>query len=358
MAKVGEGDPRWLVENRADGRNVNNWHWTEKNCLGWTQEKLPLILQKEFYQSEKINIRVKSVPTIKGECTANNRKGKTFFLFELDIKALWQAEVKLPPSSTSSSEIDEEEPVEKKVFIDGDFFIPTYDDETEPPRVKVSITGDGSGDKEVYNKVEAIVKKEGVEFVKKAIAEYLVQLREYFSVKVVHSPNSPTTASTTTSADLQQKMNTTSSAGSPTTKPSTGNTKTLTLKEEFKASPMDSYDYFVNPDKIKVFTQSDCVFENKEGGKFSLYGGFITGTNQKLVPGSQLVQKWRMGSWPTDVYSTVTINFTVEDTPSTKVEIVQSGIPYEEYDKTLEGWKVNILDRLIRVFGLGSRLVY
>ena len=27
MAKWGEGDPRWIVEERADGTNVNNWHW-------------------------------------------------------------------------------------------------------------------------------------------------------------------------------------------------------------------------------------------------------------------------------------------------------------------------------------------
>ena len=27
MAKWGEGDPRWIVEDRTDGTNVNNWHW-------------------------------------------------------------------------------------------------------------------------------------------------------------------------------------------------------------------------------------------------------------------------------------------------------------------------------------------
>ena len=27
MAKWGEGDPRWIVEDRTDGKNVNNWHW-------------------------------------------------------------------------------------------------------------------------------------------------------------------------------------------------------------------------------------------------------------------------------------------------------------------------------------------
>ena len=29
MAKWGEGDPRWIVEERSDGTNVNNWHWLD-----------------------------------------------------------------------------------------------------------------------------------------------------------------------------------------------------------------------------------------------------------------------------------------------------------------------------------------
>lgn len=30
MAKWGEGDPRWIVEERPDATNVNNWHWYGK----------------------------------------------------------------------------------------------------------------------------------------------------------------------------------------------------------------------------------------------------------------------------------------------------------------------------------------
>jgi len=35
MAKWGEGDPRWIVEERPDATNVNNWHWyvTRLNCV-------------------------------------------------------------------------------------------------------------------------------------------------------------------------------------------------------------------------------------------------------------------------------------------------------------------------------------
>ena len=39
MAKWGEGDPRWIVEERPDATNVNNWHWTEKNADAWSKAK-------------------------------------------------------------------------------------------------------------------------------------------------------------------------------------------------------------------------------------------------------------------------------------------------------------------------------
>lgn len=71
MAKWGEGDPRWIVEVRPDGTNVNNWHWyacprqtwsqfyfivlkklfslgwigrTEKNASHWSKERLKQLL--------------------------------------------------------------------------------------------------------------------------------------------------------------------------------------------------------------------------------------------------------------------------------------------------------------------------
>ena len=35
MALWGKGDPRWIVEERPDSKNVNNWHWwvTLSFCL-------------------------------------------------------------------------------------------------------------------------------------------------------------------------------------------------------------------------------------------------------------------------------------------------------------------------------------
>ena len=43
MAKWGEGDPRWIVEERPDATNVNNWHWTERNADKWSKEKIKVV---------------------------------------------------------------------------------------------------------------------------------------------------------------------------------------------------------------------------------------------------------------------------------------------------------------------------
>ena len=35
---------RWIVEDRPDGTNVNNWHWTEKNADSWSKNKIKVEL--------------------------------------------------------------------------------------------------------------------------------------------------------------------------------------------------------------------------------------------------------------------------------------------------------------------------
>ena len=44
MAKVGEGDARWIVADRADGANVNAWHWEERDVLPWAKRRLQELL--------------------------------------------------------------------------------------------------------------------------------------------------------------------------------------------------------------------------------------------------------------------------------------------------------------------------
>ena len=54
MAKWGEGDPRWIVEERPDATNVNNWHWTEKNADQWSKAKIKVIINLKLKVTEII----------------------------------------------------------------------------------------------------------------------------------------------------------------------------------------------------------------------------------------------------------------------------------------------------------------
>ena len=103
MAKWGEGDPRWIVEERPDATNVNNWHWSEKNADNWSKQKLkegdhilffPLklseFIQELFDNFEMTDPNVGTVTKLNldscsGEARVNNRKGKIIVFFEWNI---------------------------------------------------------------------------------------------------------------------------------------------------------------------------------------------------------------------------------------------------------------------------------
>ena len=42
-AQIGEGDGRWIVKEREDGANCNNWHWTTKDVSGHVKDALKTV---------------------------------------------------------------------------------------------------------------------------------------------------------------------------------------------------------------------------------------------------------------------------------------------------------------------------
>merc|ERR1711959_388280 len=87
MAKWGEGDGRWIVEDRKDGANVNGWHWSEKDVTKQCKEKLGSMLGPvgdgtfEFVSVDKFD----------GFVNLCNRKGKLKVTYSLDVGLKWKA---------------------------------------------------------------------------------------------------------------------------------------------------------------------------------------------------------------------------------------------------------------------------
>jgi hypothetical protein len=67
MAKWGEGDPRWIVEERPDATNVNNWHWAEKNADTWSKSKLKELFVDFVIEDSKIgNVIIEEMEKCEG----------------------------------------------------------------------------------------------------------------------------------------------------------------------------------------------------------------------------------------------------------------------------------------------------
>ncbi|KAD1527670.1 hypothetical protein E3N88_20807 [Mikania micrantha] len=134
MAKYGEGDKRWIVEDRPDGANVHNWHWSETDCLEWSKNLLSKLLADQTILSGEQNlfIKTKKVEKVEGEAYVNVRKGKIIPGYELSVSINWQGE--------------EKDSDGKSVLVaDGVVEIPYISDENadEDPDVRVIVKDEG-----------------------------------------------------------------------------------------------------------------------------------------------------------------------------------------------------------------------
>lgn len=84
---------------------------------------------------------------------------------------------------------------------------------------------------------------------------------------------------------------------------------------------------------------SKAKIEASEGGKFSAYDGYITGTNVEIFPHKKIVQKWRTTEFETnDEDSTLEILFTQKE-DYTLVSLTHTNIPEGQGDRYKKGWK-------------------
>lgn len=75
MAKFGEGDKRWIVQERPDGANVHNWHWNEKDCLPWAKKRLGELLENvSILEGEGgLWIQTTNIESVTGDAYVNIR---------------------------------------------------------------------------------------------------------------------------------------------------------------------------------------------------------------------------------------------------------------------------------------------
>lgn len=172
MAKWGEGDPRWIVEERPDAVNVNNWHWTEKEATPWSRETFELLFKgMEIEQSNIGKATIESLGTVQGEACINNRKAKLIYIYDFDIELKWSGRVN-----------------GKDQLVNGIIRIPNLSDENDTDEIDVSVTvndDDKKAHPEISEALKEMIRKSGTNLLRAKCEQYVKMLKTEFSGGVI-----------------------------------------------------------------------------------------------------------------------------------------------------------------------------
>uniref|UniRef100_A0A2M4ANB2 Putative activator of 90 kDa heat shock protein atpase log 1 n=1 Tax=Anopheles triannulatus TaxID=58253 RepID=A0A2M4ANB2_9DIPT len=349
MAKWGEGDPRWIVEERPDATNVNNWHWTEKNATPWSKDKLQALLDGFVISGHGQECKITKIEKMEGEATANNRKGKLIFFYEWNIVLLWAGRCN-----------DEE--------VTGKVTIPNLSEENDVDEVELTVSLDSSN--AASEKLKQFMYNVGREKLRKQLDTYIRELKADFAKGLILPKKDElngTDGTVTVKKDKEtvfasgfnkKKIDLETVTGTNTGSKNVGckmDLKTLQTVEKFQCRANELYDALTREDMVTAFTRGYVKQELFKGGDFVYFGGNISGKYQELEPNKKIVQTWRYKQWPSGHYSTVTMELK-EQEDHTELHLTQTMIPAAEYEMTRQNWQRYYWDSIRSAFGFGSFL--
>lgn len=353
MAKFGEGDKRWIVEERPDGANVHNWHWAEKDCLEWSRALLSKLLSNLVILDGEggLFVRTSKVDKVEGEAYVNIRKGKVIPGYEICLVLSWTGEAKDSEGKTLAA-------------VDGTAELPYIADENadEDPEVRVVVRDEGPVGRRLK---EAFVSK-GKPLILQKVRTYVEVMskggpaKDELEVKDTKKPAAandkkslPASSVTAATAKMEAKER---NKG----KKEKEGFKTITVTERFSCRARDLFEILMDENRWKGFTQSNAKISKVVGGEFSIFDGSVTGTNVELQEAKLIVQKWRFGSWPDGLFSTVRLVFDEPEPGVTVLKLTHSEVPEEDrygnstvVENTERGWRDLIFHKIRAVFGFG-----
>eukprot|EP00899_Mesostigma_viride_P003414 jgi/Mesvir1/13073/Mv06059-RA.1 len=352
MAKFGEGDARWIVEEREDGTNVHGWHWQEKDCLPWAKERFGQLLGDLTILNGEggCYCRTVGVESVTGEAYVNRRKGKLIPGYELEVKVKWEGMIK-----------DGQDQVVAKVT--GKVKIPYIADENAGEDPDMTVTADGTG--AAVERLKAAMTTAGRPKIAEAIRVFVKEIAAGGGDAGGAATSTSNTKSSGVGAGAAKPEASKAAASKPAESGKTavkaatsGNKRTITIVEKFHCRPQDIYEVFVDERRVSTFTRSKAEVKPEVGGRVSLFEGAIVGEFVALEPGKRIVQTWRSSTWPDGVFSQVEMTITEPDVGNTVLKMVQTDVPVEDrfgnatvVDQTEQGWRGNIFTRIRAVFG-------
>jgi len=98
------------------------------------------------------------------------------------------------------------------------------------------------------------------------------------------------------------------------------------------------YEALTSARQFGELTGAPAEIDPVPGGRFSCFGGMITGQTIETVPGSRLVQAWRVGNWGSGIYSIVKFEFEKLNDTNTRLIFDHTGFPEKDREHLEQGW--------------------
>lgn len=415
MALTGQGDPRWIVNDRGDGRNVNNWHWTERDASEWARARVSALLRGAAVRptdggdAPPFECRTVDVDSVSGDCVLYNRKNRVKAVYDLKVKAKWEAR---PVGATGAAGADadaDETPSTAAADVPlakGTYDFELYDDD---PDVNVHFDTDTPQAADC----KRCMKEEGRAVVANCMRQFLRELRDGGDTSLGVSGatrqldetniSAPARGERSSGSDggarcggggdagasgVEQSTRAESTAraavgsGSGSGRGSSPAAERFELTERFDMPRERVFEALTDPHFIRAFTMANAEFSMPaDGGAFTMLNGQVHGKNVEVTRPRRIVQRWRMADWePAEHFSTVTMELRVtrsgdgngnagdDDSVSdeqrggaegdsgggTKVRLVHESVPADAVERTRAGWHNHIFGRLRLMLNMGT----
>lgn len=329
--------------------NPNNWHWVNKDVSEWTKEYLTGELVGLKAENDGNTAEVSKVLSMDGDVDVSQRKNKVITIFDVKLQLEYTGRVQ--KSADESQEVS------------GTITIPevAHDTEEDEYVFEVELYGEDSSKQPVKDLVKAQITPQ----IRQKLVKLGPTLIEKHGSGLQHAPGSNPSSGFSTPRTMQQssinkpKEESKSSSTASTAAGAAVNVTSLSDQQEFRTTADQLFETFTDPQRIAAFTRAPPkVFEGaKEGGKFEIFGGNVSGEFAKLAKPTYIEQKWRLAQWPQGHFSTMKIKFEQNDVDAVTIMRVDwVGVPIGQEEPTKRNWEEYYVRSIKTTFGFGTIL--
>lgn len=352
--------------------NPNNWHWVDKNCLGWSRGYFASKTDGLSVSTDEGNIAISAVSSVEGDCDVSQRKGKVISLF--DLKLVFAIAGFTAEDNEVSGSITVPELAYDSDADDIQFDVSIYNETPEHERIRYLIKWG------LLPKLREKLAQFGTDLITEHSSD--IQLsQDQVNLKFTKANQTLTNAGKATGKTESLSSGSGSGSGSgagsgagsgssstsaSVSKPQVDtkssvpkyNTSTLHLEPEFNTLAEQLYITLLDQARIAAWSRAAPnlePFPPSEGSDFSLFGGSISGKFTKLVPNERITQLWRLLDWKDGHYAQLDIQLK-QGSGETKMVVKWTGIPIGEEDRVRNNFEDYYVRSIKITFGFGAVL--